>query len=144
MSEVKAAELNQLCADIRALRAQIEEEEAKITPLHKRMGELEMKAGAYLDELGQDKFQSPVGTIYMREAWKFNLPKDEARQAFFAHLKERGIFDTMVTVNANTFNSYCNEEWSVAQKEGRAMEFTLPGIPEPTLYRKAVFLKGKS
>lgn len=143
--EVSVAELDQLCQDIADMRVKIAEEEAKITPLNKRLAEMEIKAAAYLDALGRDNFQSKAGTIYMNESWRFNLPKtDEDKKAFFDYLRAQGLYDKYATVNSTSYNSYLNTEWEVAKQEGRGMEFHIPGVPEPTLFRKAAFRKAKS
>jgi hypothetical protein len=53
------------------------------------------------------------------------------------------VYDKYATVNAISYNSFCKAEWEIAKEEGRGMEFSLPGVPEPKYYKKLGTLRKK-
>lgn len=129
--------LDQLCQDMFSQREKIRKMDEATSEENKRLASMQSKAIAYLVELDREKYQSPFGTISVKEEWRFRLPETlEDKLDFFEHLKEKGMFDQYATVNANSYNSYLNTEWEVAKEEGRGMDFKVPGVPEPTFYRK--------
>lgn len=144
-TDVTVRELDELCTLIAKQRVLIAEAEAQVTPLNIGLAVMEQKAAAYLEALGREKFQAEAGTIFLQETWRFKLPQtDEDKAKFFGHLREKGLYDRYATVNATSFNAYCKAEWEVAQAEGRGMEFALPGVQEPTYFKKASFRKATS
>jgi hypothetical protein len=142
MSEVPAQsvtvkELDDLVEAIFQQKNKIKEMDALTSIENVKLSSMEAKAVAYLEELGREKYPTKYGTIYVQEQWRFPLPKtDEDKAAFFGYLKEQGLFDKYATVNSASYNSYLNAEWEIAKEEGRGMEFKLPGVPEPTFFRK--------
>lgn len=129
--------LDKLCQDMFEQREKIRKMDDAVTEENKKLAAMQSKAIAYLIELDREKYQSPHGTVSVKEEWRFRLPETlEAKLQFFEHLKEKGMFEQYATVNANSYNSYLNTEWKIAQDEGRGMEFKMPGVPEPTFYRK--------
>lgn len=130
-------ELDELVEAIFAQKKKIEEMEAAVSVENSTLASMEQKAVSYLLELERDKYQHPKGTLFIEEKWRFSLPKtDEAKAEFFSYLRERGLYDKYATVHATAYNSFCNAEWQIAQEEGRGFDFKLPGVPEPTLFRK--------
>lgn len=138
-------ELDELCEQIFAQKKICEEKEALATIENKKLAALENQAAAWLDELGREKYQHPaLGTIYIKEEWRFALPPDDdAKAAFFGWLKERQLFDRYATVNSASYNALLKREWEIAKEEGRGMEFSVPGVPEPKFHRALRTLKGK-
>jgi hypothetical protein len=122
----------------------IEQMERAVTEENKKLALLEAKAVAWLDELGRESYKHPRGSIGVNEKWRFNLPQgDENKAKFFNYLRERGLYDKYATVNANSYNSFLLAEWEVAKEEGRGMEFSVPGVPEPKFFRALSTRKGK-
>jgi hypothetical protein len=137
-------ELDELVEQIFAQREKIEEMDAAVTVENKILAALEKKAADWLDELGRDKFQSPKGTVYVQEKWRFNLPQtDEDKKLFFDWLRAKGIFDKYATVNSNSYNSLLLAEWEAAKEAGEGMHFSVPGVPEPKFNRLLGVRKGK-
>lgn len=129
--------LDKLCQEMFDQREKIRSMDDALSVENKKLSAMQSKALAYLVELDREKYQSPTGTISVKDEWRFRLPETlEEKLQFFEHLKERGMFDQYATVNANSYNSYLNKEWEIAREEGRGMEFKVPGVPEPTFFRK--------
>lgn len=138
-------ELDELVESIFAQKKACEEKEKALTEENKKLAALEAKAVAWLDELGREKYQHPLGTIYVNEKWRFSLPQsDEEKLAFFGWLKERGLFDRYATVNANSYNSLLLAEWEAAKEAGNGMDFSVPGVPEPKFHRALGTVKARS
>lgn len=141
---ITVQELDNLVAELFAQREKIDAMEMAVTEENKKLSAMKTKIVAYLKELEREDFKSAAGNVSIRSTWRVNLPKtEEDRAAFFTYLRERGIFDAMVTVNANTLNSFYREEWEAAQQSGDAMNFTMPGIGEPKLFEDLNIRRGK-
>ena len=145
MSEpVTVADLDQLVEDIFQQKSKIEEMEAVTSEENKKLQALENKAVLYLEELGRDSYKSPAGSVGIQEKWRFALPKsEEDRVAFFSYLKEKGVFDQLITVNSNTYNSFVSKEWELAKESGEGLSFHIPGVPEPSLFKMLTKRKSK-
>lgn len=132
---VTVQELDALVKTIFETRIKIEEQEKVVSELNKELANLKAKGVAYLKELGRDSYKTEYGTISILERWRVGLPQTDAdKAALLAHLKERGIFDKYVTVNANSLNSLYMADWEDAKERGEGMTFGMPGIGEPKLF----------
>lgn len=104
---------------------------------------LEREVLAALKSIGKTSYKSEKGTLIKVQKWRVSLPKTpEAWDAFFEHLKSRGEFDNLVTVNSNELNSYYMEEWDNAKKSPDPMDalnFSIPGIDEPKVHETISF-----
>ena len=143
MSEVKVTELNALIENIKTRREEADKAKTLLTAMNNEISALEQQAVAYLDELGQSSYKSPHGTVGVAEKWRFNLPdKDNGDMTkFFDYAKEIGAYDRLATVNSNSFNSFVLAEWEEAKKQGKGMEFNIPGVSEPKLFKQFSFRK---
>lgn len=142
---VTVTEMDQLAEQIFAQDEVIEEIKARLTAENKKLMALEQKFASYLEETGRKNFPTPKGTISFRETWRFNLPKsDEDKAAFSGWLKEQGLYEAYVTFNSNSYNSLLLTEWKNAEKEGRGMDFHIPGVPEPTRHKSVTWKGNKS
>lgn len=142
MSSVTVEELDALVKHLFSLRTKADEQEEVVKAINKEITETESKIVSYMKELDRDKYSAPEGTISVRQQWRWTLPKTpEDREAFFNQLKERGIFDSMITVNSQTYNSFLKAEFEAAQAKGEALGFKFPGVPEPTLFERAYVRK---
>jgi hypothetical protein len=129
-------ELDELVTAIFDQKDKIKEMEALVSKENVLLSKLEAKAVAYLEELDRDTYSTERGTIGVKEQWRFNLPQsDEDKMQFFSFLREKGLYDKYATVHSSAYNAFCNAEWEVAKKEGRGFDFSLPGVPEPKLYK---------
>lgn len=134
-AKVTVADMNVLVERIFKKREEKELAEIEVTKINKELTELKAEAVAYLKELGQEGFKSPAGSISIRHLWRVGLPKtEEDRAKFFQYLKDQGVYEQYITVNSQSLNSYYMAEWEIARKEGRGMEFSIPGVGQPTLF----------
>lgn len=143
LSESSLKNFEELSKHAFALRKEVEEEQALVDEKKKTLVELQLKMQAMLEEAGLDSFKSSEGTIYIQERTSFKVPIEaEKREAFFNYLRSKGAFDSLVTVNYQTLNSYCKQEFENAIKNGD-VNFKVPGLDEPTLFREIRMRKGK-
>jgi hypothetical protein len=123
-------------------KARIEAMKEALTEENKKLMQIEGKLAAVLDELGWKSFRSPHGTVGIKEIWSYRLPKTpEDKSAFFDYLKERGVFENLVSVHSQTFQSFCAAEARAAKEEGRLP--SIPGVDAPALHKSLYHRKGK-
>lgn len=138
-------DLDTFVKQIKDKKDECDQVKAQLTTLNKELATLEAKAAAHLKDLARDNYRSPHGMISMVRKWAVQLPKtDKDKLALFEYFKEKGIFEKYATVNSNALNSLYLTEWEEAKKEGRGMEFTMPGIDAPKLHETVRYLKGKT
>lgn len=138
-------DLDNFVKQIKDKRLEAEAIDTQLTTVNKEIMSLEAKAVGILKELGRKNYTSPHGTITMEQKWRVSLPSNDiSKTSFFEHLRERGIFEKYATVNYNSLNSLYLTDWKEAEKEGRGMEFSMPGIEAPKLHEALKFLKGKT
>jgi hypothetical protein len=65
---------------------------------------------------------------------------DEAKQAFFNYLRERGLFEKYATVHSQSLNAFYFAEKDAALAEGN-LEFEIPGITKETEFEALGFTK---
>lgn len=133
---VTMTQFEQLCQALLQQRELVEDAAGVLKALNERKETLTQKVLAYLREMKRDNFRVTDGSLLsVVEKRSWALPKgDEERTAFFSHLKAQGLFDGMITVNSNTFNAWLKGEFAKAEAEGRAAEFRVPGVGEPSVY----------
>lgn len=143
-SQVTIADMESLVKSLADKRLEVEELKKPYSAANEELEAIEQKIVHTLKELGKDNYKSEFGTITRVNQWRFNLPKTpEDKAAYFEFLKQKGIFDAMATVNANTHNSFCKEEWEAA-KQGdptEALNFSIPGIEAAKVYETLSFRK---
>lgn len=135
MSTITVEQMNQKIADIRAKEEEYEAAKKISTALGYEVDSLYSQVGQMLLDLGQDSFKTPLGTISLRKRQSFKIPKDEnSRIAFFNKLKEMDVFESMITVNSNSLNSFLKAEWEAAEARGEDMvTYRFDGIEPPTI-----------
>lgn len=141
---IAVTELDYLCKQIANERKLKEDMEAVVTEQNKKIAGLEAKAVDYLETLARENYASPYGTISIKENWRVNLPDSpENWSKLFDYFRRRECFDGMITVNSNKLNSFYKEELEIAQEDGRAMEFEIPGLNPPKLHKSLAYRKAK-
>lgn len=126
--------LQRLINELWEVRAQIESEKQIVSKLNAQKEELEglIIRGMQVSEL--DRFDGEHCTVFRKLKSSVKVPQDpESKQSFFNYLKEIGMFDSMITVNSQTLNSWYNKEIEVARSNGKS-EFQVPGIQPPVTY----------
>jgi hypothetical protein len=141
MASVTVEELDLFIAEMAVLRSSIEQDKEALSIQEKLYAEMGQRAAKFLEELGRTSYKSQHGTVIRKEAWRYSLPKtEEDREAFFQYLKDKGVFDQLITVNSNTYNSFIRAEVEAADDP---MAVSIPGVPAAQLYVRCDFLKGK-
>jgi hypothetical protein len=132
---ITVEEMNKVVEQVRQKEAEYEAAKKISTELGYEVDALYEQMGKMLLDLGQDSFKTPLGTISLRKRTSFKVPKDEeSRNAFFGKLKEMGVFDSMITVNSNTLNSFLKAEYESAEARGEDMViYKFDGIEPPTI-----------
>ncbi len=141
-SSVTLEQIESLGREIVNGRAEVEAAADVKKELEKKVVALEQKMLEVLHETGRHNFPLADGTnVYIHRRLAFTIPKTpEQRIEFFNYLRDKGVFDNMITVNHNTLNSYCKAEYEAA--EGRGELVSIPGISAPTEF-ESIGVKGK-
>lgn len=144
MSDITISEVEALVKSMADKRIEVENLKRPYSQACTELEEIEQKVVGTLKELGKDNYKSEYGTVTRVNQWRFNLPKTpEDKAAYFEFLKGKGVFEGMATVNANTHNSFCKEEWNAAKERDpiEALNFRIPGIEEAKVYETLSFRK---
>ena len=133
MPNVTVEELNQLVTDLFNKRIEKEKLDEQLEEINAQVKRFEGKIIEYLDDLKLETFKGTAGTVTSYQKASYTVPKTpEEREKFFAYLKEKQIFDGMVTVNYNTLNGWAEKEFEAAKAEGNIF-FSIPGLGAPTI-----------
>lgn len=145
MDQVTLKELDHLTTEMFNQRAFCEMKEAELKEHNKKLESLQAKMISVLDRFGRTNYEVPgVGKLVVSERSYVGLPKTpQDKEAFFSYLKDKGIFDELISVNSQTLNSFYKREREIAIEEGRAMGFKIPGIGDPSTSATLRMMKGK-
>lgn len=136
-------ELDEIIQEMFKKRTAIDALEEEISKHREVLKNLEAKVTTALKELGRDSYKTPVGSLGIRQMWRVTTPKDaESKAKFFEFLKERGIYDEMISVNSQTLNAFYNREMEAAKEKGD-IDFAIPGIAEPALFETVYMRKAQ-
>lgn len=126
--EVSVQELEREIEQMFALRMKKEQKEAEAKALNEQLQELQAKVMGKLESLELTSYKAKSGTFSFSMREGFRVPKDlENKKKFFEFLKGKGIFDEMITVNAQTLNSWAKAEIEAAL-ERNDFDFQVPGL----------------
>lgn len=110
-----------------------QEKTEELETLNKSLKKQEGKLIEIIRECGLESFKCEHGTISVWEKATFATPKEAAdRSAFFDYLREKNVFDDMVSVNYNTLNAWAEKEYESAKEKGD-LTFAIPGLGAPTV-----------
>ena len=136
MDQVTVTQLDSLGRDIASLREKVEAMEALVSAERTVLELMKSKMIAYLDHFGKKSYPVPgAGTFTVVEKLSYTVPKEEpSKIAFLKWLRSKGegVYLNTVTVNHNTLNALCNQEFELAAQEGRTFE--IPGLGEAKKY----------
>ncbi len=86
-------------------------------------------------------FRSEHGLASVSYRTSVKTPKTpEDKAAFYAYLKEKGLYDQMISVNSATLNSFFKDALETAKREGKD-DFVVPGLGEVTVTPNLSFRK---
>jgi len=101
------------------------------------------EVGMMLEKLEMKKYISKVGTFTAKLEEGYILPKDdESKEEFFAYLKEKEMYTSMITVNAASLNSYVKSEVEIAEARND-FNFIPPGVLRKDPWTKYSLTKKK-
>ena len=131
LSKTDLAKFESFCLEFFAQKTVVVGFEAQRKEANKLLGQMEKKLLSHLQENKIENYKSKKGTVYIQDYFSVKVPKDsENRSKFFGYLKDKGIFEDMITVHSRTLNSYYCEELDQAKERGDT-DFSIPGIEEP-------------
>jgi len=124
-------EFNDIIKEIFELRKYKATHEEDIKAINDNIRNKEAVILAYFEENELEKFASTSGLVY--SSIKVNVKKTD-EEILKKELVERGIYDTMAKVNAQTLAAYVRSEREKAIENG-AVEYDMPGV-EISLFNK--------
>ena len=132
-NQVTLETINSLGHQIKELREIKDEHKKVLEEVNSRLRELETKFIFCLQENGMEKYVVPgYGTAYISKRLSYKVPKEQdAREAFFEHLKQKGVYESLITVHSQTLNSWAKKETEIMMEQG-CDSFEIPGLGEPT------------
>jgi len=126
--KITVAVLDQAVVNCFIRRAEHVAQKKYTTEIWNEVEEIQTAVGVMYEKLDIKKHSSKLGTLSMSLVEGYALPKDdESREQFFAYMKERGVFNTMITVNAATLNTFVKDEVEMKETEGE-FDFVPDGI----------------
>lgn len=133
-NEITVAELEDAIAECFRLKGIHSDKKDEASAAWTAYEEKQNRVRGMLESLKKTSYKAKAGTFSFSLQDSYKTPKSlEQKEAFFAYLKERGIFDEMITVNSRSLNSYASSEIE-AQYDVGNFDFTIPGLEkgEPT------------
>lgn len=134
-------EIENQIKELSDIRNQIDELKNQEKKLNEAKGAIEAKIMEQLKAVGNDSYKSSLGTAYISTSLSYKMPKDlENREQLFDYLKKQNTFDTLITINSQTFNAWCKAETEAAKAAG-TFPFAIPGVEDPISYEQLRFRK---
>ncbi len=132
----KFTEQTKKIADLRILEAEKASDKKKVTE-ELEIAEKEMIS--MLTEANLPSFKSEYGNVFISHRLSVKTPKTpEDRAVFFNYLRLEGVFDSMITVNSATLNSFYKAQIEEAKARGED-DFEIPGLTEVTVEQNLAF-----
>lgn len=126
-------EMNELVEQYATQRNLIKEKRDELKKLEDVSSAQEAAILEALQDNGLQNYRSPHGLVSVTSKTSVRLPQTpEDKEAFYNYLKSRGIFDTMISVNSMTLNSWYKAEFANAIAEGNE-DFKIAGLNEVTI-----------
>lgn len=141
---VTVEQVEELAKKIKDKRAEKEEKAEILSKCNQELDELEQKAVLMLKEIGKSSYKGEHGTLTKVVKWQVKQPEtEEDREKFFGWLKEKGIYEQVISVNSQKLLSLYLQEWDAVKQSDPmdALNFRIPGIKEATSYETLSFRK---
>lgn len=140
MSDVTVNELENLVAKCFELREEYDKKKEEASEAWSKVEELQNRIVSILDSMEMDTYKAKAGTFSYKLEESYKVPKDiEARERFFNYLKERGVYETIITVNSRTLNAFAKAECEASSE----LDFNIPGIEKTTPAPRVTMRKAK-
>jgi len=133
-SEVTLKDLASLMTKLKEMRDAKDAVKKQASEMEAEIGKLEQKLIEYLKDSGMTSHKANGVHIILTKRVSVAQPATpEDKQALFDYLREKGEFDGMVSVNAQTLTSWARREIE-AKKEAGVFGWLPPGLKEPNEY----------
>lgn len=138
-TDITVQELNNKIARIAELRAKEQEASLAKKVITEELESEEASMIEALNALEMTSHKGPAGGVSISHRTSVKTPKTlEAKNKLFDYLRAKGLFDTMVSVNSQTLNSFYKAEMEQAIEAGNS-EFQIPGLDEVTVSQTLSF-----
>lgn len=136
--DLSAVTVQQLEEKIKVYKEQkelVEQAEYEVEKLKKEMNNTGQWLQEFMEQHNKTSYKSCYGNLIMTTRFSVSMPKEpEKREALFNYLKEKGIYENLITINHQSLNSFYKEEMESHLNKGE-LDFTLPGVSEPSAHR---------
>lgn len=134
MEETTLMQLKQKCEILHLQREEHEHAKRVAAELWEQCEKLKSEIIRILEAAELERFDADSVTVFRKDKQTVSMPKEPAqRRAFFEHLREKGIFEDMVTINHQTLNAWFKREQEEAEDRGD-VDYRVPGIDEVKTY----------
>lgn len=125
---IELAAFEKMCGELFAKKVELDDVREIEKELSAKVEAMKRKVLEYMERFGKEKYPvSEWGTLSVSTRFTAKMPQDsDDRSKFFDYLREKGCFETLITVHANTLNSFVQKEIEAAANP----DFTLPGIKD--------------
>lgn len=128
MEDVKLKDLKDLSAKIVDLRLKAAEAKRIKAGIDAELDASEEKMLTTLTANDMTQFRSEHGLMSVGYFTSVKTPKSEAdKQSFYEFLKSKGLYDSMISVNSSTLNSFYKSEMEAAIARGEE-DCKIPGL----------------
>lgn len=118
--EITVDVLENICEHIYQLKNEAADLEKRRKAANNEKETFQQGLKILMEKLEIDSYPSKSGTISKRDESKYRLlPDDESRNAFFKYLKDKEIFETMISINSRTLQSFVKQEVELLENEGK-------------------------
>lgn len=99
--------------------------------INEELEPLKAKIIEHLEFFEKTRHDTKHGAFILSRKTSVKLPDD--KREFYQYLKDKNIFEDMVTVHSNTLNAWYKQEMEAAI-ERKDADFKIPGLGLPTTY----------
>ena len=113
-----------------SLREEYQQAKEHAESLYGKLKDHQERIITELENLELASYKSKAGIFSYKYVSTFKTPKTpEQKELFYSYLKERGIFDSMISVNSRTLNSWAKQE---EEANAHIINFQVPGLEKGT------------
>jgi hypothetical protein len=139
-ADLSSTDFENLCDEAFELRESMDELKLQMKELNEELNRKQERIMAHLEQVGKVKHAGRKGSISMTVQSYPSMPKETAKkQVFFAWLKSKGLYESMITVNSNTLRGFYKAEKEASDNDP---DFSIPGL-EPFERVGLTYRKGK-
>lgn len=139
--EMTITEFEDLLDRAYQLKLEAEELDGQRKKKEEERAELDKIILAEFERLDKQSYRARRCNIIKTKRTSVSLPKEpEAREAFFNYLKDKNIFEELITVNHATLNAFFKAEFENAVAE-QNIDFKIPGLEEPKIFEYLSYKK---